>query len=221
VEDGVVAIGSRAVLTRPGHESRRGEVKSLREVLEGLGVEIVLDMAAGSNEAANGAAALCDGGDVLYTGRHLFVGLSSRTNWEGFRAVEGAMGDLVEGVVPVPLPPRSGAAGAHVLHLKSAVTHLDPTTLLVPAGGYGDELVRAMRPEHYGYAAIRLPSLAACNVVVVKNRHVLAQDVPCEVSRRLLEEAARDRGMTISFVSISELAKKDVGLTCCCVLLAI
>lgn len=197
-----------------------------------MGVVIALDMTAdtaqsptwsNNNQKKSSAAAtsiLCDGGDVLYTGRHMFVGLSSRTNWEGFRALEGAMGDLVEGVVPVPLP-NTSKSGVNVLHLKSAVTHLDPTTLLVPAGEYGNKLMRAMRPHDHGYEVIRLPSLLACNVVVLKNQHVLAQAVPCEVSKRVLEEAAMERGMTISFIDTSELAKKDAALTCCCILLAI
>jgi dimethylargininase len=226
VEDAAVSIGNRAVLTHPGHETRRGEVSSLRTVLEhGLGMHIALDMTRTGTEEDEGShdeVALCDGGDVLYTGRHLFVGLSSRTNLRAYEALETALGDLVEDVVPVPLP-GPGALGdaPGVLHLKSAVTHLDPFSLLIPAGDYGDALVRAMRPEEHGYQVIRLPSLLACNAVVIRHRHVLAQDVECELSKYQLREAARERGMTIDFVNTSELAKKDAALTCCCILLSI
>ncbi|KAL3908683.1 MAG: hypothetical protein SGARI_002955, partial [Bacillariaceae sp.] len=41
VEDTVVAVGNRAVITNPGHPSRRGEVDSIREVLsQQLGMEV-------------------------------------------------------------------------------------------------------------------------------------------------------------------------------------
>ena len=53
-----------------GHESRRGESAALRCKLIELGVEVV-DMTEPGH---------LDGGDVLFTGREFFVGLSSRTN---------------------------------------------------------------------------------------------------------------------------------------------
>ena len=35
-------------------------------------------------------SATLDGGDVLFTGKEILVGLSSRTNYAGFRAVQEA-----------------------------------------------------------------------------------------------------------------------------------
>ena len=55
-----------------------------------------------------------DGGDVLRIGRRLHVGLSSRTDEAGLRALAEAVAPLGYDVVPVPV------AGG--LHLKSAAT---------------------------------------------------------------------------------------------------
>jgi dimethylargininase len=217
VEDAVVTIQNRAVMNRIGHDSRRGEVGSIRTVLEQLGMSIVCDM------TTMDGGATCDGGDVLYTGlgRHLFVGMSSRTNEEACAHLDRAFGDLVEGVIPVALPNMNDVTAASPLHLKSATTCLDSSTLLVPTGEGGDALMKSLQSERYGYDVIRVPSMLACNVVVVKDRHVLAQDGACRESKQILSDAAQERGMSIEFVDTSELAKKDAALTCCSVLLEI
>ena len=53
-----------------GHESRRGEVVAMEAVMKQLGLEVVKMTEPG----------VMDGGDVLFTGREFFVGLSTRTN---------------------------------------------------------------------------------------------------------------------------------------------
>lgn len=120
VEDTVVAIDNTAVICRLGHTSRMGEVDSVKEVLEQLGMEVI-DM---RNESSNNSdsstnnneeVACCDGGDVLYTGRHLFVGLSDRTNKRGFELLRRVFGNKVDVVVVPPI-----IQGKDVLHLKSA-----------------------------------------------------------------------------------------------------
>lgn len=216
VEDTVVAIGDTAVITRMGHASRRGEVDSIKDALQQLGMRNVYDM---REDGGNGDGALCDGGDVMYTGRHLFVGMSDRTNTHGFqflRDVFVSHGMVAENVVPVP----PVVAGKEVLHLKSAATHIDEHTLLAPEGKAGDSVLQAMRATERGYNAIRLPDILSCNAVVV-NGHVLAQKSSCEESKTRIEQACRERNLGLTFVDTSELAKKDGALTCCSVLLGL
>jgi dimethylargininase len=124
VEDTVVAIGNVAVITQIGATSRVGEVDSMKDVLKQLGMEVV-DMRSytttrsGTSECTSGAGsdnvAYCDGGDVLYTGRHLFVGMSNRTNELGYEMLNEVFGSTVD-VVKVP----PVIQGKDVLHLKSA-----------------------------------------------------------------------------------------------------
>ena len=205
VEDTVIAIENRAVITRMGHPSRRGEVESVKVVLEQLGMDIV-DMREKS------LMATCDGGDILFTGRHLFVGLSNRTNLEGAKLLAEAFGNVDCIVVPPTMQ------GGQVLHLKSAVTHMDQCTLVAPTGSAGDRMLADMQAEQLGYHTIRLPDILACNLVSC-NGKLLVQDTQCSVSRQTLEQAANERQMELIYVDTSELAKKDAALTCCSVLL--
>jgi len=222
VEDTMVAIQDTVVLTRMGHESRRGEVDdSIKSVLcEQLGLKNVYDM---NDDSIEGC---CDGGDVLYTGRHLFVGITDRTNQVGFQYLRNVFAhhhDMMDAadVVPIPMMSLQGADSVGgVLHLKSAVTHIDGETLLIPEGTFGDILADAMKVTERGYTAVRLPDVLSCNAVVV-NGHVMAQDSPCSVSKQRIEQACHERDLGLTFVDTSELAKKDAALTCCSVLLSV
>jgi len=214
VEDTVVAIGSRAVLTNPGHPSRRPEVESIGSFLgDQLGMEI-------TKMKDFDPAAICDGGDVLYTGRHLFVGISGgRTNREALSVLEEGLG--VE-AIPIPFDQRKGA-----LHLKSITTHLDERTLVVPDTDLGRSVFRTMADASGGaYSvseALWLPEHAglSCNVVSVNDKGVLAQLIhdDDDQTRGLLRDAALERGLSVDFVRQGEAAKCDGALTCCSVLL--
>jgi dimethylargininase len=202
VEDTVVAVGKRAVITNPGHPSRRGEVETIKEVLNQLGMQLmVMDQS---------RDAICDGGDVLFTSRHLFVGLSERTNTSAVNILRDFL--QVE-TVAVPFVDEA-------LHLKSVITHLDSTTLLAPTGSLGDEVLRAMKAAELGYSIVRLPDVLACNVVSV-NGMILAQDTDCDESKAKLLAATSDRNLRVQFLRTSEVAKCDGALTCCSVLLSI
>ncbi|VEU38566.1 unnamed protein product [Pseudo-nitzschia multistriata] len=216
VEDTVVAVGNRAVVTLPGHPSRRNEVGPIRELLAGgLGMDVT-DMG-----SVGGGRALCDGGDVLYTGRHLLVGMSGRTNRAALEVLEEGLGMEA---LPIPLARENGRAS---LHLKSVLTHLDDRTLVVPENDEGRRVFSAIRDATGGaYTssdAVWLPAHAglSCNAVSVGDRGILAQlvrggDAP---TRERLEAAARERGRAIEFVAQGEAAKCDGALTCCSVLL--
>ncbi|XP_043431404.1 N(G),N(G)-dimethylarginine dimethylaminohydrolase 1 isoform X2 [Prionailurus bengalensis] len=67
VEDVAVVCEETALITRPGAPSRRKEVDMMKEALEKLQLNLV--------EMKDENATL-DGGDVLFTGREFFVGLS-------------------------------------------------------------------------------------------------------------------------------------------------
>jgi dimethylargininase len=206
VEDTVVAIDRQVALLQPGHPSRRGEVESVHQALQQLGMEVVADL-------RHTPDAYCDGGDVLYTGRHLFIGLSNRTNQRGAQLLQQAFPAIPSIVIPPTM------AGNQVLHLKSAVTLFSPDTLVVPTGPAGDAVWESFAA--YEYSVVRVPDVLACNVVAV-NGSVLVQDTSCMESRRILEQAARERDIQdLIWVNTSELAKKDAALTCCSVLLNI
>jgi dimethylargininase len=222
VEDTAVVIGRHAVLCHPGHPSRRGEVDSIKDVLLQLGLTVTDMRDSMKTEDKNRhdddkiTIPFCDGGDVLYTGRHLFVGLSERTNASSMPIFQTAFSNQPFEIVPVPLPQYNDEA----LHLKSIVTYVNDTTLLAPLGRLGDDILLEMKAVQRGYDVIRLPNLLACNVVVI-NGNLLAQDGGCSTSRSILETVARDQQLNLIWTDQSELSKIDAALTCCSVLFSI
>lgn len=139
VEDAAVVADDVALVTRPGHPSRRGEVVSVFEALSRwMPVERM-------------AAGCLDGGDVLVVGRRMYVGLSQRTDAEGIEALRRTFSRYE--VVPVEL--RGG------LHLKSGATALpDERVLVAPS---------RVDPAVFQEPALLVPDeeADACNVVSV------------------------------------------------------
>ena len=243
-----------ALLTQPGHATRRGEVETLRVVLERQ-----LGMTVHSMKELN-PHAFCDGGDVLNTGRHVFVGISDRTNEEALQVMEHVfwnknIDDNNEQRIPlIPVVLKqskddNSSSSWFVLHLKSAITHVDEYTLLAPDTAWADDLLQAMKVQELGYVVIRLPSILACNAVVIQTSStaavvargdggggsgcsdadekkwpttttVLVQDSSCSITRDRLHHAlVEERHFNVELVHTSEWAKKDAAPTCCSVLL--
>eukprot|EP00536_Pseudo-nitzschia_multiseries_P007772 jgi/Psemu1/196397/e_gw1.186.40.1 len=250
VEDTVVAVGNRAVVTRPGHPSRRPEVDTIRRLLrDQLGMDVTdMNAAASVNEReyereretygdTDTTGAICDGGDVLYTGRHLFVGIN------GQRTNDAALAILEEGLGLEAIPIRF-SQGPGALHLKSVLTHLDDRSLVVPKTDLGRRVFQQLSEASGGaYSwsdAVWLPAHAglSCNVVSLGSdagTGILAQLSRRDASRdgrssnssnsnssetrSRLEDAASERERPLTFVSQEEAAKCDGALTCCSVLL--
>jgi dimethylargininase len=69
VKDTTVINGT-ALMMNIGHKLRQGEVKEMKEVIVTLpGINRIMDMKS-INDCAH-----CNGGDILFTSPHLFVGL--------------------------------------------------------------------------------------------------------------------------------------------------
>ena len=241
VEDTVIAIGKSALITRLGHPSRRGEGDAISATLKQLGMEVlnmndyhnstdwiygrgqsqVTGSTVDSAPVIDGELATVDGGDVLYTERHIFVGLSDRTNIEGALFIRQYFSSYEVIVVPkISLDPDVKLSHPMPLHLKSAVTHIDSYTLLAPTGPYGDRLLEAMNVEGFGYKVYRIPDLLSCNVISC-NGQVIVQDTSCKESQEILLDAVMQSDQDLIRVDTSELAKKDAALTCCSILLEV
>jgi dimethylargininase len=186
VEDTAVVLDDLAVLTRPGAASRRREVESVAATL-GRWLPLARIEAPGT----------LDGGDVLRLGDRLYVGTSARTNAEGIRQLAGLAG--IE-VIPVPL---KGA-----LHLKTAVTALDPETILFQP--------HWVDPAHFTRA----------RVVEVDPSEPFAANT-LRVGETLIVPAAHPRTAErcealvprIELVEADELAKAEGGVTCCSIIM--
>lgn len=189
VEDTAIVFDQFALLTRPGAESRRGEVSSVARIL-GEYRELFWISEPGT----------LDGGDVLVAGTDVFVGLSSRSNAEAVEQLRFLLGPRGYQVHAVEVQ--------NCLHLKSAATWIGDGQMLVnlewvdPSAFAGYELVEVDPAEPAAANALRL-------------RQVLIHGASYPRTRSRLEE----RGHQVVPVDISEIAKAEGAVTCCSLIL--
>jgi dimethylargininase len=183
VEDPIVVMQRTALLTRTGAPSRRGEGASIARALESL-LEV---------EEMEEPATL-DGGDVLPLGRHLFVGLTGRTNAAGIERLAAVAGR--EGLETVTVKVQAG------LHLKSAVTSIGSSVIGLfdridaePFRARGIERIEA--PEEMGANVLDLGKLVLVSAAAPRTAELLAA-----------------RGHAVRIVGVSEFHKGDGALTC-------
>ena len=188
VEDTALVLDEVAVLTRPGAESRRGEVDAMAEALAPFRRTVRI----------TGEATL-DGGDVLRLGRTLYVGRSRRTSAEGVAALGALVAPYGYAVCEVPV------RGA--LHLKSAATQVGPEWILV-----NPEWVDAAHFEGYDALTVDAGEPFAANAVLVNGAVVHSTAFP------RTQAMLRAHGIRVVGVDASELAKAEGGVTCCSLL---
>lgn len=185
IEDTAVVLGEIAVMTRPGAAIRRGELADVASVLAEYRPVVAME-----------APATLDGGDVLRVGRKLYVGRSSRTNQQGIEQLQRLLYVYEYRVVPVDF--------TGCLHLKSAVTAVADGVLLinpdwVPADAFPDcETIDVDEKEPFGANALRV-----------------GDDVVYSSQFPLTHERLVRRGLRVSPVDLSELAKAEGAVTCC------
>jgi dimethylargininase len=189
IEDTAVVVDDLAVITRPGAESRRGEVDAVERAL-----------AAHRPLARIVAPGTLDGGDVIVVGRRVFVGRTDRTNDEGIAQLRAHL---------APFGFRTDAvAVTGCLHLKSAATAIDDATLVVNPAWVDVAAFAPLRTivvdpsEPYG-----------ANIVRVGDALVYADAYPRTRARLVAA------GYEPHLVDASELAKAEGAVTCCSVLL--
>ena len=185
VEDAAIVLDEVAIITCPGAASRRAETASIAGALRPY-----RDL---RHVEPPGTV---DGGDLLRSGRTLYVGLSGRTNEAGF--------DQIRAIVE-PLGYRAKSVRVEgCLHLKSAVTEVAEGTLLVNPGWVdggafeGRRLIEVDPEETYGANALRIGDVVVYPAAFPRTR------------RRI-----EDHGITVRVVDLAELAKAEGAVTCC------
>jgi dimethylargininase len=184
VEDTAIVLDEVAVLMSPGAESRREEP---------AGIEPTLRQFRDVKRVKRPST--IDGGDVVVSGKSVYVGASPRTNAEGISALRDIVAPLGYSVTGVPVH--------GCLHLKTACSALPDGRFLVNAEWIDvsalprTRLVDVPRSEPW-----------AGDVLVVGDRIIVSDAFPRTCT--LLEE--------LDFapfpVSVSEFAKVEGGVTC-------
>jgi dimethylargininase len=190
VEDTALVTPRGVLLTRPGAESRRGEVAAIGRAMAGFFPEA-------ETETIHAPGTL-DAGDVCEADGHFFIGLSARTNADGaaqlarWLARHGFTSAMVE------LDVNCG-----LLHLKSGLAYLGSHRLLaVPA--------LAAHPALAGWEVVLSPPGEdyAANCVCVND----AALVPAGFSKTVA--LLRTAGLRAVELDVSEFRKMDGGLSC-------
>ena len=185
IEDVAVVFDELAIVTRPGAESRRGEMDAVAQAL-------ARHRAVRSIQAPG----TVDGGDVLVVGRRVFVGRSSRTNADAAAEMRAMLAPLGYRVDEVEV---NGC-----LHLKSAVTALADDLLLANPAWID-------RAAFAGFNIVEIDpgEPMAANALWIGDRIVYPTAFP-----RTAERIAR-HGLRLTTIDASELAKAEGAVTCC------
>ncbi|KAM6962712.1 N(G),N(G)-dimethylarginine dimethylaminohydrolase 1 isoform 1-T1 [Aplochiton taeniatus] len=203
VEDAAVVCGDTALITRPGAESRIKETVAMKQALKDLDLKIV--------EMTDETATL-DGGDVLFTGREFFVGLSKRTNQRGAEILADAFKDYAVSTVPV----------LEGLHLKSFCSMGGPGLIIIGSSEPAQKALKIMQQmSDHRYDKLTVPDDIAANCIYMNlpsKGHVLLHCTPEEFpeSAKVFEKL---KDHMLIPVSNMEKVKVDGALTCCSVLI--
>ena len=189
VEDAAVVMDSMAVATRPGAASRRGEVDAVVGALENVrSLHRIVE------------PGTLDGGDVLWMGETLYVGLSQRTNQDGIDQLSAIA--AADGLRTVAVPVGG------VLHLKSAVARLDDETVLLAPGCVDRATFDKYRVVEKAAGEAHLASV----LVLGNGAMAMTTTAPHTLER------IRHAGYEPVLIDTTEFQAADGGLTCLSVL---
>ncbi len=186
VEDTALCLPGGAVMMRPGAASRMGEVAQMRPTLAGL-FEDLRDIEGPGH---------IEGGDILFTGREVLVGLSARTDAEGVAELRKILDEWGHSLREVQTPDG-------VLHFKTDCSLLDAETILstqlLDASGCFD-----------GYRVLHLPDgeEAAANAIRFNDVILMPDDFP------MTAEMLTREGYNVRPIDNTDCALLDGGMSC-------
>ena len=186
VEDTAVVFDDTAVLLRPGAPTRHAESALIAPTLHKMFRNLL-------QLAGEGSA---DGGDVLATPRGYFIGLSSRTDEIGARALQACLQERGFDARIVETP-------RNVLHLKSDCALLDEETILCTARLAGTGIFS-------GFKLLVVPDgeEPAANALRVNETVLLGREYPR--TAELLDTL----GWPLTLLATAQINRIDAGLSC-------
>lgn len=185
VEDVALVLEELAVICRPGADSRRHEVSSVKNAL-GHYRKSILEIH---------SPATLDGGDLLTINKTIYVGQSSRTNDEAFEQLKSMLSPHGYLVKQIPV--------TKCLHLKTGVCYLGENTVLLNPAWVDKSFFQSMN-----VIEVDPTEPFAANAIRFKDTVIHAEGY--QASKKKMTSA----GFKVESVLISELAKAEAGLTC-------
>ncbi len=187
IEDIAVLTKYCAIIANPATASRNPEIEAIKPIL--------LQFYPQDKIYEITAPGTLEGGDVMMCGDTFFVGMSARTNEQGFHQFCAILAKFGCRAVAVPLN--------EVLHLKTGVAYLENNTILA-AGEFCDKM------QLKGYQQIVVPpeEAYAANSIWVNGTVLVPAGYP------IVEGKLRDAGYPVLVCDTSEFRKLDGGLSC-------
>ncbi|GAX74600.1 hypothetical protein CEUSTIGMA_g2048.t1 [Chlamydomonas eustigma] len=136
IEDTLLSLGSHFIITRPGAPERSPEVQPVKLTVEHFFKDRPT-LQASMHEIQ--APATLDGGDVMFDGACLWVGLTDRTNEGGVQQLKAILEPCGIPVVGIKVLDPDGLT----LHLKSLVSAIGDRHVLVADNVAGHTLIEA------------------------------------------------------------------------------
>lgn len=200
VEDTAIALGNKIFISNPGAISRRGETLAVENKFKEHASELGLQMYGVSNKEE----AFIDGGDVCFTGREFFVGLSKRTNIKGVEEMKKAF----EGVPVHTCDVKEG------LHLKSSLSMMGIDTILIGTSDAAQSVRKQIEQKTsfkntYTFVEVDEDDSGSANVLFFNGNLVLSESF----KHIYKEKSDFNRDKTKSLEN-SEFKKIDGCLTC-------
>ncbi|HVI72557.1 MAG TPA: arginine deiminase family protein [Pyrinomonadaceae bacterium] len=188
VEDTAILTARGAIITRPGAESRRGEIDAIEPVLRRYFNELHSIREPGT----------VDGGDVCQTGEHFLIGVSKRTNEEGANQLARWLDSVgyTSGLIDI-------RGLSNILHLKSGLAYIGGERLLITE----------TLPPHQEFRRYELTYLSsveqyAANCVAVNGKVLVAAGFDA------MKNQLEDLDYQTIALEMSEFQKMDGGLSC-------
>lgn len=133
-------------MCRPSGSHRLGEVNLIRTTLKKeLGLKV---------HELSGDGACCEGSDVLFTGKEIFVGITGNTNEAGAQSVAHAFPEYPTTIVRVHAPPNNPRAS-----LKDLMCMAGPNVIAVGSSEAAQRTLKEVKAVAT-YSTYRLISLA-------------------------------------------------------------
>jgi dimethylargininase len=184
VEDPAIVLEDVAIICPLGTETRRKEAPSLASALEKFRKLAYVKL-----------PGLLEGGDVLRVGRHLYPGITQRTNPEGIRQLAVIAEHQSYDVTAIPV--------TGCLHLKSAVTYFGKNTLLGNRAWFDWK-----RLEGFDWIDVDPAEPHAGNALAIGDTIIFPASFP------RTKERIEAKGFKVLSLDIAELQKAESGLTC-------
>lgn len=176
-----ITIGRKFVIANMAKRSRRYEVAGILQYINQLtGPESPILIPSDRNM-------LLEGGDIIVQDGRIFVGISQRTNGQGFEFLENHFSRDFE-VVPVYC--RSLEEGEDVLHLDCTFNPVGQGHALIYPNGFRE--IPASIREHFEWIEVshQEQEMLSVNVLSLDEKTVIARDNPkCERVNREMEKA--------------------------------